>query len=179
MLFNVHWPCIIKFFHSFATDRRNSKSIWALNSRSGETIEDDSKLHTLGVQHFPELFSDDGKTNIEAQLNVIRLYPSFVQEEDKELFLTALTLQDVEGVLIGFKKDKGPGPDGWPVEFYLHFFDLVGKDILNVIEHSRLEGRVIGVLNATFITLIPKCDKATTLGDFRPISLCNLIYKTI
>ena len=65
------------------------------------------------------------------------------------------------------------------MEFYLHFFELVGKDILNVIEHSKLEGRVIGALNATFITLIPKCDKPTTLGDYRTISLCNLIYKTI
>ena len=50
---------------------------------------------------------------------------------------------------------------------------------MNVIEHSRLEGRVIGALNATFIILIPKCDKPTTLGDYRPISLCNMIYKTI
>ena len=145
----------------------------------GETIEDDSKLHSLGVQHFSELFSDDGKTNIKAQLKVVRLYPSFVQEEDRELFLTAFTLQDVEGVLKGFKKDKSLGPDGWPVEFYVHFFDLIGKDILNVIEDSRLDGRVTGALNATFITLIPKCDKPTTLGDFRPISLCNLIYRTI
>ena len=41
---------------------------------------------------FYELFSDDGKTNIEAQLNVIRRYPSFVHEEDRELFLTPFTL---------------------------------------------------------------------------------------
>ena len=136
-------------------------------------------LHSLGVQHFSELFSDDGKTNIEAQLNVIRIYPSFVQEEDRELFLSPFTLQNVESVLRGFKKDKSPGPNGWLVEFYLHFIDLVGHDILNVIEDSILEGRVIGALNATFITLTPKSDKPTTLGDFRTISLCNLIYKTI
>ena len=92
--------------------------------------------------------------------------------------MLSFTLKEVEDVLKGFKKDKSPGPDGWAVEFYLHFFDLVGKDILNVIEHSRLEGRVIGALNATFITLIPKCDKPTTLAEYRPISLCNLIYKT-
>ena len=64
------------------------------------------------------------------------------------------------------------------MEFYLHFFYLVGKDILNVIKQSRSEARVIGALNATFITLIPKCDKPTTLAEYRPISLCNLIYKT-
>ena len=93
--------------------------------------------------------------------------------------MTAFTLQEVEDVLKRLKKDKSPRPDGWPVEFYLHFFDLVGLEILNVIEHSRLEGRVLGALNATFITLIPKCDKPSFMRDFRPISLCNLIYKTI
>ena len=53
-------------------------------------------------------FSDDGKTNIEAQLNVIRLFPSFVQEEDHDLFLSTFTLQEVEDVLKGFKKIKVP-----------------------------------------------------------------------
>ena len=65
---------------------------------------------------------------------------------------------------------------GWILPSLL---DLVGLDILKAIEHSRLEGRVIGTLNATFITLIPKCDKPTTLAEYIPISSCNVIYKTI
>ena len=65
------------------------------------------------------------------------------------------------------------------MEFFLIFFELVGSDILRVVEQSRLEGKVFGALNATFITLIPKCDKPLTFIDFGPISLCNLVYKTI
>ena len=84
--------------------------------------------------------------------------------------MSAFTHKEAEDVLNGFKKYKSHGPDGWLVEFYLHFFDLLGQDILKVIEHSRLEGKVIGALNATFITLIPKCDKPSTLAEFRPIS---------
>ena len=61
----------------------------------------------------------------------------------------------------------------------LHFFDLIGLDILKVVEQSRNEGRVSGSLNATFITLIPKSDKPSSFSDFRPISLCNLVYKVI
>ena len=97
----------------------------------------------------------------------------------KVLNWSFLLLLSIESVLKGFKKPKILGLDGWSVEFYLHFFDLVGRDILNVMEHSRNEGRVISVLNATFITLIPKSDKPTSFVEFRPISLCNMIYKTI
>ena len=44
-----------KFFHSFASARRNSKAIGELNNQSGETIEDDTKLKAMSVQHFSEL----------------------------------------------------------------------------------------------------------------------------
>ena len=81
--------------------------------------------------------------------------------------------------LKSFKKDKSPGPDGWPVEFFLALFDLLGSEILNVVESSKLEGRVLPSLNSTFIALIPKKEKPLTFVDFKPISLCNFVYKLI
>jgi hypothetical protein len=58
--------------------------------------------------------------------------------------------------LKSFSKDKSPGPNGWTVEFYLHFFDLVGPDLLELVEDTRLSGKVTGAINSTFLTLIPK-----------------------
>lgn len=34
-------------------------------------------------------------------------------------------------------------------------------------------------INATILTLVPKFPGATTIKDFRPISCCNTLYKTI
>ena len=85
----------------------------------------------------------------------------------------------MESALKSFKKDKSPGPNGWPVEFYLAFFDILGPELVNVVETSRREGRVTHSLNSTFIALIPKKEIPTTFSDFRPISLCNLVYKLI
>ena len=55
----------------------------------------------------------------------------------------------------------------------------MGEDLLKAIEQSRLEGVVTNSINSTFLTLIPKFEKPYTFADFRPISLCNLVYKTI
>jgi hypothetical protein len=41
------------------------------------------------------------------------------------------------------------------------------------------KGEVIKALNTTFLVLIPKANKPSTFGDYRPISLCNLCYKII
>ena len=100
-------------------------------------------------------------------------------EEDNDHFLKPISALEVEVVLKGFKKDKSPRPNGWPVEFFLAFFDLVGRDLVLDVEQSRLLGKVTGALNSTFLTLIPKCEKPLTFADFHPISLCNLVYKII
>jgi hypothetical protein len=61
----------------------------------------------------------------------------------------------------------------------LAFFSLLGNEILEMVEESRRKGRVTGALNATFISPILKSDKPNSFGGFRPISLCNLVYKII
>ena len=65
------------------------------------------------------------------------------------------------------------------MEFFLAFFDLLGNDLVNLVEESRQEGRVIPSLNSTFIALIPKKDKPLSFADLRHVSLCNLVNKLI
>jgi len=82
-------------------------------------------------------------------------------------------------VLKDFAKDKSLGPDGWTVELFLHYFELVWEDLLKVFEDSRRRGEVIKEHNSTFLVLIPKVNKPSNFGDFRPVTLCNLCYKVI
>jgi len=50
---------------------------------------------------------------------------------------------------------------------------------LEAVEESRRLGNVTGPLNAMFIALSPKSNKLDSFGGFKPIALCNLIYKII
>lgn len=38
---------------------------------------------------------------------------------------------------------------------------------------------ILPSLNSTFLALIPKGDESNTLEKYRPIALCNVIYKLI
>lgn len=102
----------------------------------------------------------------------------FDAESNVELFRPA-SLEEVLDVLKSFAKDKCLGPNGWTVEFFLHYFDIMGQHILDIVEESKTSGMMSGAINSTFLALLPKSSNLTKFGDFRPISLCNILYKTI
>jgi len=56
---------------------------------------------------------------------------------------------------------------------------LVGKDLLEAVEETRLRCEVIRSINSTFIALIPKFNSPNSFSDFCPIAMCNLCYKII
>jgi hypothetical protein len=102
-----------------------------------------------------------------------------VDDEESSILFNLVTLEELKSILFHFKKEKSSGPDGWTTEFFIYFFDLVGEDLLAMVEESRRLGSIVGGLNSTFLTLIPKANNPSTFDDFRPISLCNLCYKVI
>ena len=62
---------------------------------------------------------------------------------------------------------------------FFHIFDIVGQDILDVMEEYRTKEYMSGVKNSIFIALIPNFSKPKPFNDYRPISLYNLVYKII
>ena len=97
--------------------------------------------------------------------------------DSAEELLNQVTIGELEAVLKWFKKENNPGPYGWSVEFYLALFDLLGQEILEVVEETKSIGRLYDAFKSNFIALIPKSDHPSSFKDFRPISLCNCIYK--
>lgn len=49
--------------------------------------------------------------------------------------------------------------------------------VINEVKRIFVERRVPEYLNRTHIALIPKIQGLETLGNYRPISLCNTVYK--
>jgi hypothetical protein len=79
----------------------------------------------------------------------------------------------LEATLFSMKRGKSVGLDNLSVEFYICLFDLMKKDLPKVVCESKRSGKVMGVLNSTFLALIPKKEEAVSFEDFRPISCCN------
>ena len=79
-----------------------------------------------------------------------------------------ITEEEVNLILHSFQKGKSLGLDGFTLEFFLGFYDLLKKDILEVVKESQNSRKVLGMMNSAFLTLILKKQKAQTFDDFKP-----------
>jgi hypothetical protein len=66
-----------------------------------------------------------------------------------------------------------------PALFYKHYWSIIESDVINTVTSFFSNGYMLKAINHTFLALIPKSNAASTVHHFRPISLCNVIYKTI
>lgn len=75
--------------------------------------------------------------------------------------------------------DKSLNPDGFNSGFYKNYWDVVGGDVVWVVRQFLMTGEFPDQLSDTNICLILKKSKPENMGDLRPISLCNVIYKVV
>ena len=74
---------------------------------------------------------------------------------------------------------KSPSPDGFTSNLFHFFWDMIKEEVWAIVEESQKRKGVLKAFNAMFLSLIPKGEGTDTIGKFRPISLCNVIYKIV
>ena len=93
--------------------------------------------------------------------------------------LAPVNAKDVKISLWSFKPFKAPGLDGLHSGFFQKCWNTVGESVVKEVSHISSTGKMPKYLNKTLISLIPKCLGSETLNQFRPISLCNTVYKIV
>jgi hypothetical protein len=72
---------------------------------------------------------------------------------------------------------KALGPNGFLAHFFQRLWELCSKEVTTMVL-KLLDGQEEPTgINETLIVLISKVASPEEIGQFRPISLCNIIYK--
>lgn len=90
-----------------------------------------------------------------------------------------VTAEEITKTVFGMPLSKSPGPDGYSAEFFRSSWSIVGSDVIDAVQEFFRNGKLLKESNRTTIALIPKQPQACKLGEFKPISCCNLVYKII
>ncbi|GJR70207.1 RNA-directed DNA polymerase, eukaryota, reverse transcriptase zinc-binding domain protein [Tanacetum coccineum] len=81
--------------------------------------------------------------------------------------------------IVSVKDDMGPGPDDFTSKFFKASWETVGMDLCDAVKKFFLSGKMLGELNTTLISLVPKCKIPEKVTDYRLIACCNVVYKCI
>lgn len=86
------------------------------------------------------------------------------------------TLAEIHLALNQMGPLKSPGLNGFNVGFFQSYWHIVSHDVSETILKFLKDGKGI---NYIYIVLIPKIKEPLTANDYRPINLCNVVYKLI
>ena len=101
-----------------------------------------------------------------------------LSEDVKEALEGPLTYEECKKILETFQNDKAPGQDGFTVEFYTYFFELLGNDLIASFNEAYEKGELSISQRRGLTTLIPKEDGSLLdLSNWRAIALLNVDLK--
>uniref|UniRef100_A0A803P924 Reverse transcriptase domain-containing protein n=1 Tax=Cannabis sativa TaxID=3483 RepID=A0A803P924_CANSA len=162
-----------KYFHSIANSRKRSNCIIQLQDSNGVWVNWESGLPNVITSYFQDLFRSSS-INLGSVLEGIR--PT-VSREQNEALLEMVSEEEVRNALFQMHPDKSPGPDGMTPAFYQKHWNIVRADVIHFVREFFNSGQFPESINDTHIVLIPKKKNPSQMGDLRPISLCNVLYK--
>ena len=100
-------------------------------------------------------------------------------DEDRDSLDADVIDEEIRAGLWSLKAFKAPRPDGLHTGFFQRFWLVVGRFVMEEVKKVFLLKKVPKFLNSTLISLIPKIPSPKTLSNYRPISLCNMVYKIV
>ena len=162
------------FFHSKATKRLRENSIRGIRDGNGVWRTNHDDIGHVMESYYKELFST-GNLNLEA--NSSEKIPCTVTNLMNAELVKEFTELEVKEALNQMAPLKAPSPDGMPPLFYQHFWSIMQHDVTSAILSWLNSSILPNPINHTIIILVPKLDNPKLVSDFRPISLCNVLYK--
>eukprot|EP00253_Pinus_taeda_P008428 PITA_08428 len=147
--------------------------------REGEILKVHNVITALLSDHFKSIAQEPHINREKAIKELTAAIPKTITADQNWALCREISLEEIEEAIRSMSNDKAPGPDGFTINFYKACWSIVKQDVWEVVEDSRRLGTILKSLNSTFLALIPKVEEAKTPDKFRPIALCNVIYKII
>ena len=163
-----------RFFHTKTSARYKKNLIEGLMDANGVWQEEEQIIEEIVVDYYKNLFTTSNPRNFNEILEAVE---TKVSPSRNHMLNRDFTTREVEQALKQMHPQKASGPDGMPPLFFQHFWSISGEEVTKMVLDFLNLGIFPPNFNETHIVLIPKVNDPKIVTDFRPISLCNVVYK--
>ena len=126
------------------------------------------------TSHYSALFCSSGPTDFTELLAAI--HPR-VSTSMNQMLNRTFQGNEAYSTLKQMYPLKSPGPDGMLPLFFQHFWPSIGHLVSKTVLDFLNFGIAPPMFNDMHVVLIPKNKDPKNISDYRPISLCNVIFK--
>ena len=166
------------YFHISVLNRRSKNRITCVQNSEGEWCRN--------LEEVKEIFNLSFKKLYKSEQVFCSITPQWrsdwcakLSQEEVGSLINIPSDGEIWNALKSMKPYKAPGVDGLHAGFFQRFWLVVGDSVKREIKKVFIRQKVPDYLNQTLIVLIPMQPGPETVSHYRPISLCNTIYKVI
>lgn len=164
------------FFLRLEIKKGQRRLIHSIQTLSGIITSSFQSILAAWVQFYSLLLSTQPLHYSEQTffLNHLRLK---LTTQDRDLCEGILTNAECKTAVDAMAHGKSPGIDGLPVEFYQAFWELLGDDLVEVLNSCYEANQLSASQRSGIITLLYKKGNPLYMSNWRPITLLCVDYK--
>ncbi|KAK3194849.1 hypothetical protein Dsin_026159 [Dipteronia sinensis] len=167
-----------RFFHSKASAGKARNRMHGMMDDDGvwKDLRDD--IEHIACNYFTNIYKTSNPSTLDLGKILDDVKPKLSQNISSFL-VSSFTREKVRRAIFDMNPIKAPGSDGLYAVFFQKYMDSIGSSVVEACLSVLNDGGSVEGLNNTIIALIPKIQCPEKITDYRPISLCNVIYKAI
>ncbi len=167
-----------RFFCNLEKYRGKTKTFTKIKKEDGTVTEDIEEILTTQKDFYQKLYAETN-TDTEVQNHFLDALDNKLPEHKRDMCEGLITIEEATKAIKGMANNKSPGSDGLSKEFYTHFWNLLGNDLVEVFNVAYVANNLTESQSLAIITLLYKNGEKADIKNWRPISLLNVDFKIL
>ncbi|GJW02174.1 RNA-directed DNA polymerase, eukaryota, reverse transcriptase zinc-binding domain protein [Tanacetum coccineum] len=141
------------YFYKTIKERVHRGRIMTIMNDEGIRFENEDVAKQI-VSHFEKFL---GETRKVQSLHVrSSIFTNKLNTEEASMMVRQVSNAEIKNAMFEIDDSKAPGLDGYTARFYKSAWSIVGKEVILAVREFFDTGKLLGEVNATLISLVPK-----------------------